>query len=116
MLVARRLIFCCTGFIAISMGIVMNFSISSALRPGHWVIILISVFVTSGKASMGMLRKVSTPDTRSNTAQNNMKYRFFSEKAIIALRSLFIFFKFKNYVIRGHPPGQAGFVRSVGDF
>src|SRR5580698_7641095 len=86
---------------AISTGMVTNFSTSSALRPGHCVMILISVFVTSGKASMGMLRKVSIPDTKSSTVQNKMKYRFFSEKAIIALRSLFIFFKFKDYVMRG---------------
>lgn len=34
---------------AISIGIVINFSISSALLPGHWVIIVTFVFVTSGK-------------------------------------------------------------------
>ena len=38
---------------AISIGIVINFSISSALLPGHWVIIVTFVFVTSGNASTG---------------------------------------------------------------
>jgi hypothetical protein len=53
--------------------------------------ILISVLVTSGKASMGMFRKVMIPETASRAVQKNMKYLFFREKAIILLRSLFIF-------------------------
>ena len=52
--VLRISVFFCTGFMAISTGIVMNFSISSALRPGHWVMIVTFVFVTSGKASTGV--------------------------------------------------------------
>ena len=31
----KLFIFFCTGFMAISMGIVINFSTSSALRPAH---------------------------------------------------------------------------------
>src|ERR1700722_17958507 len=90
MLVDRRLVFCWTGFIAISTGIVTNFSISSALRPGHWVIMLISVLVTSGKASMGILRKVMIPVISRIPVQKKIKYRFFSENAMILLRNLFI--------------------------
>jgi len=74
MLVERRLIFCCNRVHGDLDGDVTNFSISSALRPGHWVIMLISVLVTSGKASMGMLRKVTMPATRRMTVQKNMKY------------------------------------------
>src|SRR5579883_3311212 len=90
MLVERRLIFCCTGFIAISMGIVTNFSISSALRPGHCVMMLISVLVTSGKASMGMFLNVMMPVISRIAVQKYIKYLFFSENAIIFLSNLFI--------------------------
>ena len=54
--VERMLDFFCTGFSAISIGAVTNFSISSADRPGHCVMMVISVFVTSGKASIGVFR------------------------------------------------------------
>jgi hypothetical protein len=54
--VERTLVFFCTGLSAISMGAVTNFSISSAERPGHCVMMVISVFVTSGNASMGVFR------------------------------------------------------------
>ena len=46
---------------AISIGIVINFSISSALLPGHWVIIVTFVFVTSGNASIGVWIKLVIP-------------------------------------------------------
>lgn len=39
----------CGILITFEIGKVTNFSISSALRPGHWVIIRALVFVTSGK-------------------------------------------------------------------
>src|SRR5580692_7997883 len=90
MLVDLRLVFCWTGFMAISTGIVTNFSTSSALRPGHCVMISISVLVTSGKASMGMFLKVKIPVMRSRATQNKMKILFFNEKLIIFLRNLFI--------------------------
>src|SRR6202035_1335962 len=89
-LVDRRLVFFWTGFIAISTGIVTNFSISSALRPGHWVIMLISVLVTSGKASMGIFRKVMIPAISRMPVQKKIKYLFFNEKAMTVLRNLFI--------------------------
>src|SRR5580698_6380834 len=75
---------------AISTGIVTNFSISSALRPGHWVMMLISVLVTSGKASMGMFLNVMIPEISRIAVQKKMKYLFFNEKAIIFLSNLFI--------------------------
>src|SRR5580658_2224008 len=88
MLVERRLSFSCTGFMAISMGMVTNFSTSSALRPGHWVMISISVFVTSGNASMGILMKVITPVTINREVIKMMKYLFFSENPIMPRRNL----------------------------
>ena len=39
----------------------MNFSTSSALLPGHWVIMVTFVFVTSGKASTGVCVKDIAP-------------------------------------------------------
>ncbi len=83
---------------AISTGIVTNFSISSALRPGHWVIMLISVLVTSGNASIGMFLKVMIPVISKRAVQKKIKYLFLREKAIILLRNLFIsgrFFSFR---------------------
>src|SRR5580658_3275000 len=95
MLVERRLIFCCTGFMAISMGMVINFSTSSALRPGHWVIMSISVFVTSGKASIGISINVITPLTISREAAKRIKYLFFNENPITLLKNLVIYAAFK---------------------
>src|SRR6516225_106258 len=85
----RRLIFCWTGFMAISIGMVTNFSTSSALRPGHCVMILISVLVTSGNASMGIFLKVIIPVTTSMSVAKKMKYLFFKEKAMMLLSTLF---------------------------
>src|ERR1700694_5214850 len=90
MLVERRLTFFCTGFIAISIGMVTNFSTSSALRPGHCVMIVISVVVTSGKASMGIFLNVMMPNTISKAVQKKMKYLFFKENASILLKNLSI--------------------------
>ena len=59
--VERMSVFCCTEFIAISMGMVTNFSISSAERPGHCVMMMTFVLVTSGKASTGVSVKHQTP-------------------------------------------------------
>ena len=86
----RRLILFCTGFNAISIGIVTNFSISSALRPGHCVMIVTSVFVTSGNASIGIVLKVTMPATSSINVANKMKYLFFKEKERIDFNILFI--------------------------
>jgi hypothetical protein len=47
---------------AISIGMVTNFSISSALLPGHWVMIVTLVFVTSGKASTGVFEKTDASE------------------------------------------------------
>ncbi|MNY53574.1 hypothetical protein D3C86_1893400 [compost metagenome] len=41
-------------FISLEIGNVTNFSISSALLPGHCVMTLTLVLVTSGKASIGV--------------------------------------------------------------
>src|SRR5580698_8695117 len=90
MLVERRLIFSCTGFKAISIGMVTNFSISSALRPGHCVMMVTSVLVTSGNASIGIVLKVTTPVTSKITVANKMKYLFLSEKDNIDFKTLFI--------------------------
>ena len=86
MLVERRLVFLCTGFIAISIGMVINFSISSALLPGHWVMMVISVLVTSGNASIGIFLNVIIPMTNNTSVTNKIKYFRFNEKAMIDLR------------------------------
>src|SRR6185312_10848902 len=97
-LVERKLVFFCTGFIEISMGIVMNFSISSALLPGHCVIMVISVLVTSGNASMGIFLYVMMPPINKTTVANKIKYFRFNENAIIDFRifNMNIFLRFKN--------------------
>ena len=61
----------------------MNFSISSALRPGHWVMIVTFVFVTSGKASTGVCRKLTAPAITAITVRKKMKNLFLSEKVMI---------------------------------
>src|SRR6185312_12025503 len=86
-LVERRLVFICTGFIEISMGMVMNFSISSALLPGHCVMMVISVLVTSGNASIGIFLKVIIPPINNTNVANNIKYFLFNENAITDLRT-----------------------------
>src|ERR1700690_1131353 len=90
MLVERRLTLRCTGFIAISMGMVINFSTSSALLPGHCVMILISVLVTSGNASIGIFLKVMIPAITKISVQNKTKYLFLSENPIIPFNKLII--------------------------
>src|SRR5580658_7841204 len=75
---------------AISMGMVTNFSTSSALRPDHWVMISISVLVTSGNSSMGMLMNVITPVIINREVMKMMKYLFFSENPMIPRRNLVI--------------------------
>src|ERR1700722_7894905 len=96
MLVERRLILFCTGLRAISRGMVTNFSISSALLPGHWVIIVTSVFVTSGNASIGIVLNVTTPDTSKIAVANKMKYLFLREKDKTPFKTLFIIVFFLN--------------------
>ena len=60
----------------------MNFSTSSALRPCHWEIITIRVLVTSGKASMGVFKKLMTPPIIMVSVINRIKNLFLSEKRI----------------------------------
>ena len=76
------------GLNNLSSGMVTNFSTSSALRPGHWVMMVISVLVTSGKASMGMDLKVMIPQVTRAAVVKKMKYLFFKEKARILLSTL----------------------------
>src|SRR6185436_7694898 len=90
MLVERRLIFFCTGLSAISVGMVTNFSTSSALLPGHCVMIVISVLVTSGNASMDMLEKIMMPVMTSRAVQKNTRYLFFNENASTLFMILFM--------------------------
>ena len=85
-------VFFCTGFMAISMGIVINFSTSSALRPAHCVMIVTFVFVTSGKASIGVCLNETAPAITAITVQKNIKNLFFSEKATILSMNLCILF------------------------
>ena len=61
----------------------MNFSTSSALLPGHWVIMVTFVFVTSGKASTGVCLKDIAPAMTAIVVLKNIKNLFFSEKATI---------------------------------
>jgi hypothetical protein len=101
MLVERKLIFFCTGFIEISIGIVMNFSISSALRPGHCVMMVISVFVTSGNASIGIFLNVIMPITNKQRVANSIKNFRFKEKARTDLRifNMKLFFGFNRSLL-----------------
>ena len=61
----------------------MNFSTSSALLPGHCVIIVTFVLVTSGNASIGVCLKDIIPMIMAIIVQKKMKNLFFSEKATI---------------------------------
>jgi len=70
------------------MGIVINFSTSSALLPGHCVMTLISVLVTSGNASMGIFLNVITPTITNKKESDIIKYLFFSENAITLFNTL----------------------------
>ena len=72
-----------TGFIAISTGMVTNFSTSSALRPGHCVMTVTFVLETSGKASTGVCMKLTAPATTAITVRKKIKKRFLSEKEIM---------------------------------
>ena len=90
MLVERRLVFCCTGLSAISIGMVICFSTSSALLPGHWVIISISVFVTSGNASIGISLNVIIPVIIKTPKANKIKYLFVNENATMYFKTLVI--------------------------
>jgi hypothetical protein len=62
----------------------------AGLLLNRWVMISISVLVTSGKASMGIFLKVMIPVMSRRTAQNKIKYLFLRENPIIFLRNLFI--------------------------
>lgn len=68
----------------------MNFSTSSALRPGHWVITVTLVLVTSGNASMGVCLNDTIPAITATVVQKNMKNLFFSEKATMLSMNLCI--------------------------
>src|SRR5690606_19234730 len=70
-------------FISFIIGNVTNFSISSALLPGHCVMILALVLVTSGKASIGVFCSLTIPVTTSNPVRKNTINEFFKEKATI---------------------------------
>jgi hypothetical protein len=74
----------------ISIGVVTNLSISSALRPFHYETIMICVLVTSGKASMGIFLKATNPEIININTQKKVKYLFFSEKAMIPFIILLI--------------------------
>ena len=89
-------VFFCTEFMAISIGMVTNFSISSADRPGHCVMIVTFVFVTSGKASIGVWRKLTTPMTTTARVTTRMRYLRLSEKAMMKSMNLFIAKSVKN--------------------
>ena len=93
--VERISVFFCTEFMAISTGIVINFSTSSALRPGHWVMMVTFVFVTSGNASIGVCLNETTPAMMAITVQKKTKNLFFNEKAtILSINLCIVFFAF----------------------
>ena len=79
-----------TTFISVSMGMVTNFSSSSALRPGHCVMITTRVLITSGKASIGVLRKLRTPAIIMINVNKKIINLFFSEKLMMPLIKLFM--------------------------
>jgi hypothetical protein len=55
------------------------------------VMMVTSVFVTSGNASIGIVLKVMMPAISNISVANKMKYLFFREKDNICLIVLFIF-------------------------
>ena len=63
-----------------------------ALRPAHCVMIVTFVFVTSGKASIGVCLNETAPAITAITVQKNIKNLFFSEKATILSMNLCILF------------------------
>ena len=77
--VERTPVFFCTPFIEISSGKVTNFSISSALRPDHCVMMVTWVLVTSGKASMGVFRKLVMPLMMITIVKKKTANLFFNE-------------------------------------
>ncbi|MNL25801.1 hypothetical protein D3C87_1472950 [compost metagenome] len=86
----RILVLFSVGFIAISRGRETNFSTSSALRPGHCVMMVILVLVTSGNASIVVFLKLKYPVSTKMKVAKKMKYLFFREKFMIDLMNLFI--------------------------
>src|SRR6218665_524653 len=90
MVMLRTLVFFCTEFIEISIGVVTKRSISSALLPFHSVTMMICVLVTSGNASMGMFLKATNPEMTRIPTQKKVNGLFFSENAMIFLMSLFM--------------------------
>jgi len=61
--------------ISTSMGATMRLSTSSGVMPGAFRITLTWVLETSGKASMGRLRKAYQPKPASKAAPSRMKMR-----------------------------------------
>ena len=64
----RRMRCCGMPSISTSIGIAMRLSISSGVMPGAFMMILTCVLDTSGKASMGKLRKLYQPAPASKAA------------------------------------------------
>ncbi len=79
------------GFIAISSGRLTNFSTSSALLPGHCVIMVMLVFVTSGNASMVVCLKLRYPARIRINVPKKMKYLFLSANTMMFFIILFIY-------------------------
>src|SRR5690606_34617610 len=96
MVILLTLVFFCTEFIAISIGVVTNLSISSALLPFHSVTIIICVLVTSGNASMDIFLKETNPAITKIVTQKKVNGLFLIENEIMLLMILFIFLK-ENY-------------------
>src|SRR5690606_2800569 len=87
----RTSVFLGMVFICFMMGSVTNFSISSALLPGHWVIIRARVLVTSGNASMGVCFKLMMPTTTRMPVRKSTIMGFLSEAATICWMDFCIF-------------------------
>ena len=84
------MVFFCTGFMASSIGMVTNFSTSSALLPGHCVMMVTLVLVMSGKASTGVFSKQYTPNITTSKVRNKIKNLFRRENVMILLIKFFI--------------------------
>jgi hypothetical protein len=86
----RKLVLSGTTFISISTGIVMNFSTSSALLPGHWVMTTTRVLITSGNASIGVFAKLKYPQAARIAVAAKTVTLFFKQKDINPLNNLFM--------------------------
>src|SRR5699024_10288043 len=89
-LIDRTSVFLGMVLSSFEIGRVINFSTSSALRPGHWVMTRPRVLVTSGKASIGVWIYEYIPAPNKKIAPIIMNKECLSENATILSTNFFI--------------------------